>query len=94
MKILHIVNGNDNGGATTQLITLISSKKSHTIFVLCLGDGKIVKVLNELEVEYEVRNFKFWKLSGLVDFLLQKADCGYLIHAHGLKPLVVLKKTH
>lgn len=93
MKVLHIVNGNDNGGATTQVATLIEAQKKHCeVEVLCLNYGKIVGILERLNIKYAVMDFSVWKTSAIIKYVAQKAAEGILLHAHGLKPMIILDK--
>lgn len=93
MKLLHIVNGNDNGGATTQVATLIKAQKQHyEVEVLCLNYGKIVEKMQQLNIKYKMMDFSFLNISKLLKFVSEKATQGFVIHAHGLKPMILLQK--
>lgn len=99
MRLLHIVNGNDNGGATTQVATLIEAQKKHyEIEVLCLNHGKIVNILEEFGISYKVMDFSVFRMKKLLEFVRDRARQGFILHAHGLKPMIVLeqfmKSTH
>lgn len=91
MKILHIVNGNDNGGATTQVSTLISSQvKTHEVKVLCLNDGKITSILQGMNVKFSIIDWSFFSLKKILKYVLKEAKKGFILHAHGLKPMIIL----
>lgn len=91
MRVLHIVNGNDNGGATTQVSTLISSQiKKNEIFVLCLNNGKITQILDDMGVEYKVIDWSIFSLYEILMYVIDKAQDGFVIHAHGLKPMIIV----
>ena len=90
MKILHIVNGNDVGGATTQVSMLIEAQKqSNDLKVLVLGKGKIIEFLIEKKVEYVLYNWSIFNLLPIILYVLRMKKEGYIIHSHGLKPLII-----
>lgn len=93
MKILHIVNGHDNGGATTQVATLIEAQKKHyEVEVLCLNHGKIVNMLQKMEISYRVMDFSPFRMKDYLGFITDRAKNGFILHAHGLKPMMILER--
>lgn len=90
MKIIHIVNGNDVGGATTQVSALIAAQRLMAeVRVIAIGTGKIVTWCQESGVAVEVVPLGATALYRLWRNLkaLQKQGC--IIHVHGLKPMLL-----
>lgn len=90
MKIIHIVNGNDVGGATTQVSALIAAQRLVAdVSVIAIGSGKIVTWCQASGIAIEVVPVSVMPLFRLWSKLktLQKQGC--LIHVHGLKPMLL-----
>ncbi|MCK8060558.1 MULTISPECIES: glycosyltransferase family 4 protein [unclassified Fusibacter] len=88
MKIIHIVNGNDVGGATTQVSALIKAQKElHTVEVIAFGTGKIVELCGLLSVPVSVYPLTPLAAMRLIREIRTSSRGGAVIHAHGLKAM-------
>jgi glycosyltransferase involved in cell wall biosynthesis len=90
MKIIHIVNGNDIGGATTQVSALIKAQVTmHQVQVIAFGQGRIVDFCVKNSVAVEVLNFNIKELWRLIKRMHQWDKQSFVMHLHGLKPMLV-----
>lgn len=88
MKILHVVNAHDVGGATTQVSALIQSQKErHDVSVLAFGDGKIIKFLKTIDVPAVTISMRVSGLKKGLKVIKAANREGAVVHAHGLKPM-------
>ncbi|RQD67400.1 MAG: glycosyltransferase family 1 protein [Tindallia sp. MSAO_Bac2] len=90
MNILHIVNGNDYGGATTQVSALIKAQnQNHRVFVVSIGSGRISTTCNELGIEVKVLNISILQWLKFIRFIRNEFSDRWIIHVHGLKPMLL-----
>jgi glycosyltransferase involved in cell wall biosynthesis len=88
MKIVHIVNGNDVGGATTQVSALIKAQKElHTIEMIALDKGKIVEFCHAHKIPVKVVSVTPIDVYQLIMQIRSLSKEGAVIHLHGLKPM-------
>jgi len=90
MQIVHIVNGADIGGAMTQVIALSGAqRKSGTVELIAIGPGKVIANGRRLGIPVRECAMRPAALRRLVRTLREKHDQGFVIHVHGLKPMVM-----
>lgn len=81
MKVLHLIAGNDAGGAKTHLLNLLSQlQKSDTVTLACLGDGVLAREAGARGVDVRVVSGGFRAGLRAVKELAGAAD---VLHCHG-----------
>lgn len=89
MKIIHIVNGNDVGGAMTQILSLVNSqRKRHEVCCLSVGEGLICEESKKLGIDVEVFSADIMGLNRLASKIKKMNKVDSIFHFHGLKPMI------
>jgi glycosyltransferase involved in cell wall biosynthesis len=82
MRIIQLFNGNDTGGALTQLLNLLEGLKRKNVEVKVLLIGRNERIINELrnmDIEYVITNFNSFRMTRKT---IRGVD---IIHSHGFK---------
>lgn len=89
MKIIHIVNGNDTGGAMTQILSLITSQRErHKVELLFVGDGLLCEKCDEIGINYKIFTPNISGIYKLSKYIKKINSHSKIFHFHGLKPMM------
>lgn len=89
MKIFHIVNGNDYGGAMTQITALINQQQQrYNVALVAIGPGQIVTHCREMNLTTYQLSTGIAGILQVVAFIKKQRAKDTVFHVHGLKPMV------